>query len=238
MDVCLLLSNNPQLSHPLWHSHEVRPLRVSSFHTFTHRSALFRLWGWEKLASTLEPKFVRWVPIAIGIIPVCYVFILFCWYKCVVSVSELSSKHRITTAIGLIPIPCIPIAIKWFICHAPTTIDLAPIRCGMGTHVFLSAPSFMHASMRLLLHWTSWLFECSLCIECEGCGFYTLRDLRFTITLALDLILCETYPVVGFDSLSYSLGHFRDLFWKVSLMGWVWISGRLLLHFHHPARGK
>ena len=53
----------------------------------------------------------------------------------------------------------------------------------------------MHAGKELLLHWTTWLFKGSLCIECEGCGFSVLRDLRVTIASALDLILHETCTV-------------------------------------------
>ena len=72
----------------------------------------------------------------IGLIPVCCVFVIFCWYECAVSMFRLSPKHRLPIAIGLIRIHCILIAIESFICHAPTAISLAPVHHKMGTHLF------------------------------------------------------------------------------------------------------
>ena len=70
----------------------------------------------------------------------------------------------------------------------------------MGTHLFLSIFSSMPASMGLLLHWTSWLFEGSLCIEYEGCRFSALRDLKVTIASTLDFILREAHPMADSDT--------------------------------------
>ena len=74
--------------------------------------AFFRSRGWEQLASALEPKFLRLVHAPIGLIPARCIFVIFHRHECAVSVSRLSPKYRIPTAIGLIPVYCILMAIE------------------------------------------------------------------------------------------------------------------------------
>ena len=75
-------------------------------------SAFLKPYGWEQLGSALEPKFVYWVPVAISLIPVRYVFCPFPPVPVCSFGVQVITKHRIPTVIGLIPVCCIPMAIE------------------------------------------------------------------------------------------------------------------------------
>ena len=150
-------------------------------------------------------------------IPVRCIFVLFCWYECIVSVPRLSPECQAPTAIGLILVRYIPMAIRKSVCHVPTTIGLALVRRGVVTHIFWIASSLILVDIWLPRHWVSWPSRGLICVRWYGGGLNASCMSELAMAAIPDLAFNKAFFKVGSDPLATCWNVSSIFPWKLRL---------------------